>query len=128
MEFKPGFRISIIDIIFIMVMTVLAVSVSSINLYLSIIIILPCIQFFLFCNVFRIRRKNELIWATLYIVTGYCGYYFHINIILIVCILFSIGMLLIFSEIKHPGYHGIMWQRINPNLKYWFKENVSLIK
>jgi len=123
MEFKPGFRISIIDLIFIVFVTVLAVSISSINHYLSIIIILPCVQFFLFCNVFRIRRKTELIWATLYLLFGYSGYYFHINTYLFVFISLSTGIILIISEFKHPGYHGIMWRQINPNLEYWFREN-----
>ena len=125
MEFKPGFRIFITDIIFIVALAIFAVSISSINRYLSIIIFLPCIQFFLFCNVFRIRRKTELIWATLYLIVGYCGYYFQINTYLIAFILLTTGMLLIFREFKHPGYHGIMWRRINPNLEYWFKENIS---
>ncbi len=32
----------------------------------------------------------------------------------------SIGGLIIILETRHPSYHGILWQRLNPDLESWF--------
>jgi hypothetical protein len=82
-------------------------------------------HFFLFCNVFRISRKPELIWATVFsaltgstLVFGKPAW--------IVTFVFSslMALVLIHRETKKPSCHGIGWQRLNSSLREWW-ENQS---
>ncbi len=66
----PGFRISLVDGFVIgacIIFTVWAL-VNAIPQYLALLPAVVFFHFFLFCNVFRVRRKYELIWAGFFIV------------------------------------------------------------
>ena len=78
-------------------------------------------HFFLFCNIFRIRRKPELIWAAAFtglsaatVLAGRPGWgatFLTSGVLTVV---------LVALEMHHPSYHGLFWQRINPRLSdYW---------
>ena len=69
-------------------------------------------HFFLFCNVFRVRRRLELIWAVLFVLNT------------AVCLELSggvwwaplaaqlpVSVAVIGLEIRSPRYHGIFWNR-----------------
>jgi hypothetical protein len=80
-------------------------------------------HFFLFCNVFRIPRRSELIWAASFvflcvstITTGIPGWTWTIIISLVVTVM------LIWMEMKKPSYHGILWKQINPGLQEWWEK------
>ena len=113
--FAPGFRVSFIDGL------VLAFGVAgSIVLWSTLWWAGLCIgfvvgHFFLFCNVFRISRKRELVWASVFLLlacsTILCGFpgwlpTFSLSVLLTV--------ILIRREMTQPSYHGIFWQKINP--------------
>jgi hypothetical protein len=75
-------------------------------------------QFFLFCNVFRVARKPELIWSALFlavagptIVTGVPGWPLSIAASLLAT------LAIVARELRKPCYHGIAWRRINPGLE-----------
>jgi hypothetical protein len=81
-------------------------------------------HFFLFCNVFRIARLSELLWAGIFIAllgcTIFCGFpNWPITIAISLCI--TVGV--VTWEMKKPSYHGICWQQINPGLKNWWDAN-----
>ncbi len=71
-------------------------------------------HFFLFCNIFRISRKPELIWSGLFVVN-----------FLMICIVaekssatamtvqLPITLVIIGNEIRKPYYHGIACKIIN---------------
>jgi hypothetical protein len=72
-------------------------------------------HFFLFCNVVRLRRAYELVWAVTYVVaTG----------VAIAVGLFAswiplagvtpLTALLVGLELRSARYHGVAWRRINP--------------
>jgi len=126
MEFKPGFRISKVDITIIILGIVGALIASRFVLYLGLIVIYVVGHFLLYCNVFRVSRPPELIWAFLFvmlsgltILLGKPGW----TVTVVCSILSTIVILLI--EIRRPSYHGILWERLNPNLKNWWAENVA---
>jgi hypothetical protein len=81
-------------------------------------------HFFLFCNVFRISRGAELVWAGVFVVlagtniaTGVPGW----TITIVGALLLT--TVLVVREMKKPWYHGLAWQRVNPNLRTWWETN-----
>jgi len=88
---------------------------------LSGLIALVVIQFFLFCNVFRISRTPELIWAGVMVLLSLATGFWRAPPpwITIVCAV-VLGGALIVREMRLPSYHGIGWQRINPGLREWW--------
>ena len=123
MGFKPGFRLSIIDTSFILVAVIGSVFFyQQEQFFISTMLFVPTLQFFLFCNIFRIRRLAELAWAGFYLITFYTAYTFHFTPLIPTTITLILGIIIIGIEIYHPSYHGIFWQRINPNLPQWFKD------
>ena len=85
---------------------------------------LVVLHFFLFCNVFRISRFSELIWAGTFIVlagttilTEYLGW------IATSVLAITLSSFLIWRETKKDNYHGIFWKAWNPTLPDWWKTN-----
>ena len=72
-------------------------------------------HFFLFCNVFRVRRNHELAWAAVFLVNvgaWLASGTFDWWRVLAVQSPFTLAAIVI--EIRSPGYHGIFCDRINP--------------
>ena len=75
------------------------------------------VHFFLFCNVFRIRRKPELIWAGLFIlVTAAWIGSGHLSILGICGTQVPVTIAIIANELRVPTYHGIFSRHINPRI------------
>ncbi|MBY0454331.1 MAG: hypothetical protein K2Q11_05555 [Burkholderiaceae bacterium] len=79
-------------------------------------------HFFLFCNIVRMARPRELIWAGAFVVLSTASALngapswsqtFFASLA-ITCILVAL-------ELRSPSYHGILWQKINPNLRVWWQ-------
>lgn len=69
---EPGFRISLSDMVFILVIIV-ASAVLYVTLHSAVIAFVPlhlCAVFFLFCNVFRIRTRQEMVWVGSYVASA----------------------------------------------------------
>jgi hypothetical protein len=122
MEFRPGFRLSMFDKIILFIGGGVAIYLATVEVTASFIVAFVVGHFFLFCNVFRISRPPELIWATIFvsasvmtITVGYPGWVVTTAISLVLAIAFII------REIRSPSYHGILWHRINPQLEKWWK-------
>jgi len=125
-QFKPGFRFNLLDGIILLTGGLGAVYFGIHIWWAGALIALVVLHFFLFCNVFRISRPPELIWAGAFtvlcgstILTGLPGW--------TVACLCSLGLatLLIFRETRRPDYHGVCWERWNPNLPEWWLEHVQ---
>lgn len=81
-------------------------------------------HFFLFCNVFRVRRKPELVWASLFVLlaastvlTEKPGW------MVTFAVSFLVAVMLIYRETKMLSYHGVGWQRLNPGLLEWWERS-----
>lgn len=83
----------------------------------SVVLMLPVVlgHFFLFCNVFRIHRKYELIWASSFVINCLFWVVFMGNFSWTAILLTQSPMtlILILLGIRHPTYHGIFARRIN---------------
>ena len=112
-----GLRFSVLDGCVLVAAVVLTIATWSFTFGLSALIMFVVLHFFLFCNVFRIRRKPELIWATIFVVN--CLIWISTGNVSMLGITISqavITMLILFREVRLPYYHGIYAQTINPRL------------
>lgn len=74
-------------------------------------------HFFLFCNVFRVRRRYELIWAALFLVHFSAWRLAGIDAWWPICLLQTpVTLGAIYAEIRSAEYHGIFSQESAPSL------------
>ena len=126
MKFKPGFRFSVFDAIVLVMASCLALFLNSYNYLYSALVVFVILHFFLFCNVVRMSRIPELIWASFFLFIFYLHLKLSVlsfNTALVSCILLT--SILVLLESRKPSYHGIFWQRLNPKLPDWFAEVTS---
>ncbi len=84
-------------------------------------------HFFLFCNVFRIVRRRELIWAVLFILNiGAWLWFEQLMWAHVLGCQLPIAIFLIIADIKAPGYHGIFANRLNPQLGDYLEGRIQL--
>jgi len=122
-DFAPGFRISLTDVVFIILFSLWLWFARSIDTNLFVLSVWPPAQFFLFCNVFRIARKSELIWVCIYLATALPCYNYGFSPFIPLAAGIMAGLVAIAHETRKPSYHGVFWQHFNPELESWFREN-----
>ena len=75
-------------------------------------------HFFLFCNVFRLRRKPELIWTAGFVFNTFLFSFFDYNyLVALLAVQVTITVALIGLEMARPDYHGIFSKKINSSIK-----------
>jgi lysylphosphatidylglycerol synthetase-like protein (DUF2156 family) len=123
-EFRPGFRFSPLDAGALVSAGLLAWWAGSRMPIAGFFVLFVVVHFFLFCNVFRISRRSELVWAGTLILlvtvtsfTTFPGWRWTIPMSLLLTIV------LVVLEMRKPSYHGIGWRRINPNLQKWWDQS-----
>jgi len=123
-EFKPGFRLSIFDIIILATGFSGAWYLKYVAIELSCILLFVVSHFFYFCNITRMSRMPELIWAVYFVILCGAGVRYGI-VTLNEAFIISLTMTVILTilELRKPSYHGMFWSKINPNLKVWFASN-----
>lgn len=121
-RFNPGFRISLMDAAVLCAGATGSFLLGGEMEWAGWIVAIVVLHFFLFCNVFRISRRSELIWAAAFIIlctatiwTGVPGW--------IAAFILSIVLagILIWRETRRESYHGILWARWNPGLPAWWE-------
>lgn len=125
MNCEPGFRLSLTDIIILIIGAAVSAVFALNDSIMSVIVVFVVGHFFLFCNVFRISRPSELIWAAVFLflsaltfTVGYPGWFATFSSSAI------ITLALIFREMKRPSYHGVLWYKINPGFTQRRKKHV----
>ncbi len=81
------------------------------------ILVISAGHFFLFCNVFRIVRRRELIWAGLFVVN--VGIWIWTDRLTSPCVLLCqlpITAGLFIADMREPRYHGVLANRLNRQL------------
>ncbi|EJB8455035.1 hypothetical protein MW332_004890 [Vibrio parahaemolyticus] len=121
-EFKPGFRLSKPDVLILILGVLVSCGLYRIAIDASLVVVFVIGHFFLFCNVFRFSRAPELIWAAVFVtLVGLSQKFYTMSILYVFAVQVFVTILLIVLELRKPSYHGVFWQRVNPNLKSWFK-------
>jgi len=120
-EFKPGFRFSVFDALLLVAGAWGARFFWSQTWWLGFVIAFVVGHFFLFCNVFRISRGLELIWAFVFIVlTRLTLANGLLTWPVTVALSLSVTLIVVGIELRKPSYHGIAWHRVNPTLPQWW--------
>ncbi len=125
-DFRPGFRFARLDAVALVVIGGAAIAVAFRWPLAGAVAGFVLGHFFLFCNVFRIRRVPELIWAGGFLVMAghamisdrpdwYWPQAFLLSLVM------AAG--LIGREMRHPGYHGVWWRTLNPDLREWWEKS-----
>ncbi len=123
-NFQPGFRISEIDVGVLILATLGSVLLARFDESLAVATVFTVAHFFLFCNVLRMSRPLELVWAALYVVLsastiliGFPTWSHTFTVMLAVTAIFAV------IQVLRPSYHGVFWRQINPNLPHWWTIN-----
>ncbi|MGZ5789699.1 MAG: hypothetical protein ACXWJF_09645 [Burkholderiaceae bacterium] len=110
------------DIVVLVVGTIGSFLVAQVELMFGLAIAFTIVNFFLFCNVFRIPRQLELTWAAIYllligstITMQLPGWFFSFGLSV------AVTLVVIIFQIRQPSYHGMGWKQINPQLPEWWQ-------
>ena len=121
-KFQPGFRLSEMDVGIILLGVCVSVVLGRLDERLGMATLFVLAHFFLFCNVLRMSRPLELIWAGLFVLLAGSTFYFGLPS-WTTTLLAMLGVTLILAIVQCllPSYHGVFWRKINPNLKQWWE-------
>lgn len=117
-----GFRFSPGDASILAAAALLSWWLWSVEMPLWWIVPAVTVHFFLFCNVFRVRRSLELIWAGCFVInclcclmrldTGWSGP---------MLVQAPVTLAVIAAEMMSPRYHGIFAARLNRRLNEYLE-------
>ena len=122
-DFKPGFRLSLLDAVILASGGAAAYWCYSFSSIVTFAIVFVVGHFFLFCNLVRMSRVPELVWAAFFTALSVSHYRFGWpagEYVLASTVLLT--LVLVVVETSKPSYHGVLWKKLNPNLEEWFKE------
>ncbi len=124
--FAPGFRLGVVDVFALVGGTMAAVILSMHVWWWGFVPAYVLAHFFLFCNVVRIARSLELIWAGSFVLLAGATIAIEIpNWLVTTLVSLLVTMVLVVVEMRKQSYHGVGWQRINPNLLAWWESQIS---
>lgn len=120
-----GFRFSPTDSVAIVVFIGVAAVFQRWGSLLWWMLLIAAGHFFLFCNVFRIIRRREFIWAGFFILNiGLWLWFGEPTWPRILACQLPVTVVLIFADIRAPGYHGIFANRLNPKLNDYLEGRI----
>ena len=112
-----GMRFSVVDAVTLIVGAGVTVWAWAFVPDLALVVPFLLMHFFLFCNVFRVSRRPELIWSGVFIVTFmFCSASSYVvNWPAICAIQLPLMAFLLWRETTKPWYHGIACRKWNAN-------------
>jgi len=118
-----GFRFSILDAVAIAAFAAVIAGLHWLGGSLWWLVAIAAVHFFLFCNVFRVIRHRELIWAALFILNvAFWLLLGRLDWFSVLACQLPVSVGVIAWEAKATRYHGIFADRLNPNLKDYLRE------
>ena len=125
--FSPGFRLSLVDIAVLLVGTIVAVALSFVLPWLAFVIAFVVGHFFLFCNIVRMARPLELIWAGVFVMlAGATVILESPGWLVTACASLVVTSVVVIIQARKPSYHGAGWQWINPGLPAWWESQSAV--
>jgi hypothetical protein len=112
-----GFRFSLTDALAILAFMSAAGLLWRLGSLLWWMLVIAAVHFFLFCNVFRIIRRRELVWAGFFILNVIAWTLLGLLTwprVLLCQLPITVG--LVVADMRSPGYHGVFASRQNPLL------------
>lgn len=124
-KFKPGFRLSEIDVGVIILGLVVSPLLGKLFNQLGVATLFTVFHFFLFCNVLRMHRAFELAWAASFVGLWLCSHIFGVPTWSQTYLLaFGLTVAATIAQLLLPSYHGVCWNVLNPKLPQWWEERV----
>lgn len=114
---RHGFRLSWLDGMVLLAGFALSVWLLRRDFPLAWVVPVVVGHFFLFCNVFLVWRRLELLWAGVFVIN--VGAHVAFNVFdFLPPLMWQVPMtgLVIALQMRSPWYHGIFARRINPRL------------
>jgi hypothetical protein len=118
--FAPGFRISTRDKIVVAAGVLLTLASAPFSTLAALIAASAVGHFFLFCNVFRIPRVPELLWAAAFVAAIVAHEKGVLSLAAAIALYETWAAVLIIASMRRKDYHGVGWQRLNPDLRAWW--------
>ena len=120
-----GFRFSIIDSVALAAFAVVIVGLHRLPSSLWWLVAILAVHFFLFCNVFRVIRRRELIWAALFILNvGFWLLLGRLDWFSVLACQLPVTVGVIAWEVKATRYHGIFADRLNTQLEDYLEGRI----
>jgi hypothetical protein len=121
-KFAPGFRLSGLDVLILVAGGAGAVAYAFVDRWMGMAVGFVVAHFFLFCNILRITRRAELIWAATFVLFAAAA----MGEVLLswpLAFALSAGVTLIAAlvELRRPSYHGVGWRTLNSKLPEWWR-------
>jgi hypothetical protein len=128
-DFAPGFRLSVRDVVVIVIGIAAAAYLHATEPWWSFIVVFVVAHFFLFCNVVRMARPLELAWAATFLALASATLLIETPTWPITALI-SLGatVVVVVLQMRKPSYHGLGWQRINPGLREWWSSVTMRVK
>lgn len=121
-KFQPGFRLSMLDVIVLLIGGVASAYVATIDQWFGIAIAFVVLHFFLFCNILRMSRPLELVWAGIFASLAIGAILLNVPSWPVVFAVSSVVTVVVaMIEMRRPSYHGVGWQKLNPGLPDWWQ-------
>ena len=125
-KFQPGFRLSALDILVLIVGGLASVYAMTIDRWFGIALAFVVLHFFLFCNVIRMSRPLELIWAGTFAALAIPTILFNFpSWPVAFAASIAVTAILAFVETRRPSYHGVGWRKLNPRLPESWQSSAS---
>ena len=119
--FSPGFRLSPFDVAILVGGTLTAVALGRLDPWTGFAAAFVVGHFFLFCNVLRMSRKPELLWAVTFATLAVAVVVLRaVSWPIALCSSAALTLVLAMLESRRPSYHGVGWRRLNPQLPTWW--------
>lgn len=123
-NFKPGFRLSELDVGILLLGFTAAVPLGKQFEPLGVAVLFTVTHFFLFCNVLRMHRVLEIIWAvsfvSLWLFSFQVGFFTWGQTYLLI---FGVTVVVSIIQVLLPSYHGVLWRIFNPKLPEWWEQH-----
>jgi hypothetical protein len=112
-----GFRFSLTDAGALLAFGAGAVALHRLESGLWWVVAIAAGHFFLFCNVFRVLRRRELLWAALFVLNvGFSIWLGRLDWFSVLACQLPVTAGVIAWELKAARYHGIFADRFNARL------------
>jgi len=119
--FAPGFRLSVVDLIILVIGAVAALALFSMVWWWGFVVGFALAHFFLFCNVVRMARPLELAWSSVFVALAAATVALDApGWLATTCVSLLVTVVVVLLEVRKPSYHGVGWRRINPGLPTWW--------
>lgn len=126
---RHGFRLSAIDGIILLLGSVLTIWLRNESFPLWWVVPMALGHFFLFCNVFLVWRRWELLWAAFFVMNAALHLVFGmIDGISVLLWQLPLTLLVIVWQVRSPWYHGIFAEKLNPQLTNYLSGDLTCPK